>query len=119
VKYILLFLAAIATLSCESSRGLEQDVGEATVTESKEDVSRCEFVSRVTATVNLQEFDNNREAAMARLLDRLRNRALHKRCDTVYLMTVEESTTYLRAIGEGYRCERPGISDGPMGGSLP
>jgi hypothetical protein len=119
VKRIMLFLAVVATLSCESSQGLQRDVGEASVTESKEDVSGCEFVTRVTATVNLQEFDDNREAAMESLLDRLRNRALHQRCDTVYLITVEETTTFIQAIGEGYRCERPGISDGPMGGSLP
>jgi hypothetical protein len=119
VRYIILFLAAIVTLSCESSQGLQQDIGDASVTESKEDVSGCEFVTRVTATVDLQEFDNNREAAMESLLDRLRNRALHMRCDTVYLITVKESTTFLQAIGEGYRCESASITGGPMGGSLP
>ena len=64
MRYIILFLAAIVTLSCESSQGLQQDVGEASVTESKEDVRGCQFVAKVTATVDLQEFDNNREAAM-------------------------------------------------------
>ncbi len=119
VRYVIVFLAVIATLGCESSHGLQQDVGEATVTESKEDVSGCEFVAKVTATVNLQDFDNNREAAIESLLDRLRNRALHMRCDTVYLVTVKESTTFLQAIGEGYRCESASITGGPMGGSLP
>ena len=119
MRYIILFLAAIVTLSCESSQGLQQDVGEASVTESKEDVRGCQFVAKVTATVDLQEFDNNREAAMESLLDRLRNRTLHLRCDTVYLITVEESTTFLQAIGEGYRCESASITGGPMGGTLP
>jgi hypothetical protein len=98
---------------------LQQDVGEATITESKADVSGCEFVTRVTASVNLNEFDDDRQAAMEALLDHLRNRALHQRCDTVYLITVEQSTTFLQAIGEVYRCESVGITDGPMGGSLP
>jgi hypothetical protein len=51
--------------------------------------------------------------------DRLRNDALHKRCDTVYLMSVEETTTHIEMTGEGYRCELPGITDAPGSGQVP
>ena len=120
MKRNMLFLpAVIVALSCGSSQGIQQDVGGATVTESKSDVSRCEHVGGVTATVDLRDYDDDRAAAMEALFDRLRNNTLHRRCDTVYLITVEETRTQLQAIGEAYRCERPGISDGPTGGAIP
>ena len=34
MRYAMLFLAAIATFACESSQGLQQDVGEASIIES-------------------------------------------------------------------------------------
>jgi hypothetical protein len=113
---MLLFPALIVALSCGSSQGIRDDLGGATVTESKSDVSGCEHVGRVTATVDLREFEDNRAAAMEALFNRLRNNTLQRRCDTVYLITVEETTTVLQAIGEAYRCEPSGISDGPRGG---
>lgn len=116
---MLLSLAVIVTLSCGSSQGLRDDYGNATVTESKSDVSGCEHVGGVKATVDLRDYDDDRAAAMEALFDRLRNNALHKRCDTVYLITVEETTTYLQAVAEGYRCEPTGITDGPGSGSGP
>lgn len=112
-------LAVATVLACSSSRGPYQDVGEATVTESKSDVRNCQYVAQVTATVDLQTVGGDRAAALELLIDRLRNNALHKRCDTVYLVTVEETTVHMTAVGEGYTCRSRGISDGPGGGTLP
>ena len=120
MRNILLFLlAAFFSFACGSSQGMHQDAGEATVTESRSDVSGCEYVSTVSATIDLREFDEDRAAAMEALFDRLRNATLQKRCDTVYLINVEETTTHLTAVGEGYRCESVGITGGPMGGNRP
>lgn len=119
VRGAFLILVLMFAMSCGSSKGVEADFGDATVTESKADVSGCEYVARVTAGVDLRDYDGDRAAALEALFDRLRNNTLHKRCDTVYLLTVTETRTHLEALGEGYRCERPGITDGPMGGTLP
>ena len=118
----LLALICVTTLACGSSQGVQQDVGEATLTESKADVRGCQFIARITASVDLAEFGSDRAAAMDLLLDRVRNSALHKNCDTVYLITVEDSTTRLTAIAEGYVCGVRGITEGGragVGGSLP
>ena len=117
-KIVLLSLAVIVTLSCGSSQGIRDDYDSATVTESKSDVSGCEHVGGVTATVDLRDYDDDRAAAMEALFDRLRNNTLHRRCDTVYLVSVEESRTQLVAIGEAYRCELQGIT-GTGGGAKP
>ena len=119
MRHIMFVLFVVVFSACSSSTSLQQDVGGAVVTESRADVSGCQFIAKVTASVDLSEFDDDREAAMAELFDRLRNSALHKRCDTVYLITVEESMTRLTAVAEGYACESRALSDGPTGGSMP
>jgi hypothetical protein len=106
----------VSALSCSSSPGLQQDVGEATITESKSDVSGCVFISKVSASVDLPRYGGDHAAAMDQLFDNLRNDALHKRCDTVYLISVQETETQITAVGEGYACQARGISDGPRGG---
>jgi hypothetical protein len=112
-------VTTIATLSCSSSDGVRYDIGEATITESKAEVRRCEYVTKVRASVDLREYDQDRDAAMQALFDRLRSSTLHERCDTVYLVTVEETRTYLTAIGEGYRCEPSGIGREARGSGGP
>ena len=122
MRWIGLGLSLVVMWACFSSTHMEQDVGNAVVTENKGDVRGCRFVARVVATVELGTSDGDRAEAMDLLLDRLRNNALHKNCDTVFLITVEESTTHLTANGEGYICGVTSITGGGragMGGSLP
>lgn len=119
MRIVLLFLVISTLLSCGSSQGFQQDVGAATVTESKADVSGCKYVAKVAASADIRSVDGDRARAMDLAFDRLRNDALHKRCDTVYLMSVEETTTHIEMTGEGYRCEPPGISDAPGAGRVP
>lgn len=119
MRIVLLFLVISTVLSCGSSQGFQQDVGAATVTESKADVSGCKYVAKVAASADIRSVDGDRARAMDLAFDRLRNDALHKRCDTVYLMSVEETTTHIEMTGEGYRCEPPGISDAPGAGRVP
>lgn len=122
MRYLFVSIAFLAAIGCSSSQGMRQDVGEATLTESKADVRGCQFISGITASVDLAGYENDRAAAIDLLLDRVRNRALHKNCDTVYLVAVEESTTQLRAIAEGYVCGVRGITGGGkpgVGGALP
>ena len=119
MRIVLLFLVVSTVMSCGSSQGIQQDVGAATIIESKSDVSGCEYVAMVRASADFRSMDGDRARAMELAFDRLRNDALHKRCDTVYLIKVEETTTHIEMMGEGYRCELPGITDGPRGGQLP
>jgi hypothetical protein len=119
VRIVLLSLVISTVLSCGSSQGMQQDVGAATVTEDQSDVSGCEYVAKVTASADIRSVDGDRARAMDLAFDRLRNDALHKRCDTVYLMSVVETTTYIEMTGEGYRCELPGITDAPGSGQVP
>lgn len=109
-------VCAVTAFACSSSQGLQQDVGETTITESKSDVSGCVYIAKVSASVDLSEYGGDRAAAMDQLFDNLRNAALHKRCDTVYLFKVDETTTQIIAMAEGYACSSRGISDGPRGG---
>lgn len=119
MRIVLLFLVISTVLSCGSSPGFQQDVGAATVTESQSDVSGCKYVAKVAASADIRSVDGDRARAMDLAFDRLRNDALHKRCDTVYLMSVEETTTHIEMTGEGYRCEPSGISDAPGAGRVP
>lgn len=119
MRCLVLSLALAPMIACSSSPGLKQDVDDATITESKSDVSGCEYIARVSASVDLPEYGGDRAAAMDQLFDNLRNAALHKSCDTVYLISVRETTTQIVADGEGYACRSRGITDGPGGGVLP
>jgi hypothetical protein len=119
VRIVLLSLVISTVLSCGSSQGMQQDVGAATVTEDQSDVSGCEYVAKVAASADIRSVDGDRARAMDLAFDRLRNDALHKRCDTVYLMSVVETTTHIEMTGEGYRCELPGITDAPGSGQVP
>ncbi len=114
-RFGLLVVTAMVTLSCASSDGVHQDIGEATITESKADVRRCEYVTRVSAEVDVRLHDGDRAAATQALLEQLRNNTLHQRCDTVYLVRVDETATRLIAVGEGYRCKVDGIGRKPKG----
>ena len=116
MRIILLILVFTTVMSCGSSQGVQQDIGAATITESQSDVRGCAYVAMVRASADIRSVDGDRARAMDLAFDRLRNDALHKRCDTVYLMKVEETTTHIEMMGEGYRCELPGITDAPIGG---
>jgi len=116
VRYLFGLLVAATMFGCSSSQGMQQDISEATITESKSDVSGCVYIGKVSASVDLPEYGGDHAAAMDQLFDNLRNAALHKRCDTVYLFKVEETTNQIIAMGEGYACSSRGISDGPRGG---
>lgn len=116
VRYLFGVLIATTMFACSSSQGLQQDVGEATITEPKSDVSGCTYIAGISASFDLPEYGGDGSAAMDRLFDNLRNAALHKRCDTVYLFKVEETTDRIIALAEGYACRARSITDGPRGG---